>query len=71
MVYINFGSNVQSSDLPIEKRNAFLNVFRRLNQTVIWKWEDSTLENKPDNVVIRQWLPQRDILGMLIVILYN
>ncbi|XP_026761867.2 UDP-glycosyltransferase UGT5-like [Galleria mellonella] len=63
VVYVNFGSNVRSSELPIDKKNAFLNVFRRLKQTVIWKWEEDSLENKPDNLFIRKWLPQKEILS--------
>ncbi|KAJ8722031.1 hypothetical protein PYW08_004433 [Mythimna loreyi] len=63
VVYVNFGSNVQSSELPIEKRNAFVNVFKGLNHTVLWKWEAETLNQKPDNVVVRKWLPQKEILS--------
>ncbi|XP_041979328.1 UDP-glycosyltransferase UGT5-like [Aricia agestis] len=62
-IYVNFGSNVKSSELPIEKKNTFLKIFKNLKQTVLWKWEDDNLENKPENVVIRKWLPQKDILA--------
>lgn len=70
VVYVNFGTNVQSSELPMEKKNAFLNVFRKLKEVVIWKWEESNLENKPDNVIIRKWLPQKEIFGMSSIVLY-
>ncbi|KAJ0176676.1 hypothetical protein K1T71_007855 [Dendrolimus kikuchii] len=63
VVYVNFGSNVRSSELPEDKKNAFVNVFRKLNQTVIWKWEDDNLGYKPANLVIRKWLPQKEILS--------
>ncbi|VVD02541.1 unnamed protein product [Leptidea sinapis] len=63
VVYVNFGSNVRSSELPDEKKQAFLNVFRRLRQTVIWKWEDDELKGKSDNIITRQWFPQKDILN--------
>lgn len=63
VVYMNFGSNVRSSELPVDKKNAFLNVFRRLNQTVLWKWEDENLENKPKNLVTSNWFPQKEIFG--------
>ncbi|CAB3221864.1 unnamed protein product [Arctia plantaginis] len=62
-IYMNFGSNVRSSELPGDKRNAILNVFRKLNQVVLWKWEEDNLENKPDNLIIRKWLPQKEILS--------
>lgn len=62
VVYVNFGSNVRSSELPIEKRDALINVFKRLNQTVLWKWEAENLDQKPENVVVRKWFPQQEIL---------
>ncbi|CAK1556339.1 unnamed protein product [Leptosia nina] len=63
VVYINFGSNVRSAELPVEKRDAFLKVFRKLKQTVLWKWEDESLKEKPHNVITRSWLPQKEILA--------
>lgn len=62
VVYVNFGSNVRSSELPEEKTNAFVNVFRKLKQTVLWKWEDDRFWAKPNNLIIRKWLPQKEIL---------
>lgn len=49
--------------MPKEKSKIFLNVFRKLKQRVLWKWEDDNMEDKPDNVMIGKWLPQNDILG--------
>ncbi|GBP64736.1 UDP-glucuronosyltransferase 2B31 [Eumeta japonica] len=63
VVYVNFGSNVKSSELPAEKKDAFINVFKKLKQIVLWKWEEPLLENKPENVIIRAWMPQKEILA--------
>lgn len=63
VIYMSFGSNVHSSELPLDKKNAFLNVFRKLEYTVLWKWEDENLKSKPHNLIIRKWLPQKEILG--------
>ncbi|PZC79478.1 hypothetical protein B5X24_HaOG200298 [Helicoverpa armigera] len=63
VVYMNFGSNVRSSELPEDKKKAILNVFRRLKQTVLWKWEEDILENKPENLVVQKWMPQKEILS--------
>lgn len=68
---MSFGSNVHSSELPLDKKNAFLNVFRRLKYTVLWKWEEEKLEGKPDNLILRKWLPQKEILGKFFLILYE
>nr|ACZ97420.2 UGT39A1 [Zygaena filipendulae] len=63
VVYLSFGSNVQSSDLAKDKLDAFLKVFGELKQTVLMKWEDTELANAPKNVLLRQWLPQKEILA--------
>ncbi|CAK1556338.1 unnamed protein product [Leptosia nina] len=63
VLYINFGTNVKSSELPPEKKNAFLNVFNRLNITVLWKFEDDINTKMIPNVVVRKWFPQRKILA--------
>lgn len=69
VVYVNFGSNVKSSELPIEKKNAFLKIFSELNQTVLWKWEDDNYENKSKNVFVRKWFPQKDVLCEFLILI--
>jgi glucuronosyltransferase len=47
-----------------DKREAFLSVFSKLKQKILWKWETTeTMEGLPDNVKLSKWLPQQDILG--------
>lgn len=62
-MYVSFGSNVQSKDLTEAKKNAIINVFKRLKQTVLWKWEEDELDGKPKNVITRKWFPQKEILS--------
>lgn len=62
-VLFSMGSIVQAVDWPIEKREALIKVFAKLNMKVLWKYENATLPNKPDNVMISPWIPQRDILA--------
>ncbi|XP_049943020.1 UDP-glycosyltransferase UGT5-like isoform X2 [Schistocerca serialis cubense] len=62
-VYFSMGSNVKSRDWPEEKRQAFLRVFSRLEQRVLWKWEADSLPGQPPNVKTGKWLPQSDILA--------
>lgn len=40
-----------------------LNVFKKLKQKVLWKWETEHMEGKSDNVRLSKWLPQQDILA--------
>ncbi|GAB0093835.1 UDP-glucuronosyltransferase [Sergentomyia squamirostris] len=63
VIYFSMGSTLQSSDLPAEKRTALLRTFSKLPMKVMWKWEDDSLPGKPDNVLIRKWFPQNDILA--------
>jgi hypothetical protein len=63
VVYFSMGSNLQSSEMPEEKKQAFLETFSKLKQRVLWKWETDSLPGQPSNVKLGKWLPQSDILG--------
>ncbi len=62
VIYVSFGSVVKASEMSQGKLQIYLNVFRKLKQKVIWKWEES-MPNQPENVKLSKWLPQQDILG--------
>ncbi|CAH1160295.1 unnamed protein product [Phaedon cochleariae] len=61
VIYMSMGSTLRGNSFPSDKRNAFLKVFSRIQQRVIWKWE-TNLTNKPVNVETFSWTPQREIL---------
>lgn len=63
VIYFSLGSTLESKLMPKEKLKVFLKVFSQLKETVLWKYEDEEMAGKPSNVIIRKWLPQRDILG--------
>lgn len=63
VILISWGSQLKTSSLSSTKRDGLLRALARLKQQIIWKWENDTLPNKPDNVHIMKWLPQRDILA--------
>ncbi|XP_034236904.1 2-hydroxyacylsphingosine 1-beta-galactosyltransferase-like [Thrips palmi] len=63
-VLMSFGTNVKSSKLRKDRRDAMLRAFGRLKQRVLWKYEtDDILDKLPPNVKVAKWLPQNDILG--------
>lgn len=62
LVFVSFGSNLQSADLPESKLKVLIHSFERLQERVLWKFE-SALPNLPKNVMIKKWLPQDDILA--------
>lgn len=61
---------MRSAQMPREKIATFLEVFGRLKQTVLWKFEDESLDNVPSNLFVRKWMPQSDILAHKNVILF-
>lgn len=42
--------------------NAFKDALGQVPQRVLWKYEGE-MEDKPKNVMTKEWFPQRDILG--------
>ncbi|CAL8104470.1 unnamed protein product [Orchesella dallaii] len=62
-IFFSLGSIVKAKNMPEEHRKIFLNVFSRLKQRVIWKWETETMPDLPPNVKLSKWLPQQDVLG--------
>lgn len=40
-----------------------MKVFAKLPQRILWKYENDTLPDKPNNVMINKWMPQYDVLG--------
>lgn len=62
VLVISFGSILRASTLPAAKREALLSALKRIPLKVIWKWEDENAKDMPKNVIVRKWLPQRDVL---------
>lgn len=69
IVFFSLGSFLQSSAMPQEKIQIFLDGFAKLKQRVIWKFEDETIKTPP-NVLVKKWLPQSDILAHKNVVLF-
>ncbi|XP_031633897.1 UDP-glucuronosyltransferase 2B16-like [Contarinia nasturtii] len=70
VIYFSLGTVVQSSKLPKEKLQVFLDSFKNLKQRVLWKFEDESLTGVPPNVMIKKWMPQNDILAHPNVVLF-
>lgn len=62
VIIISWGSIVKSSSMSDEKRTAIARALEKFNQTIVWKWETDMFADKPKNVFLEKWLPQRDIL---------
>lgn len=69
-IYVSMGSSVKASNMPEELRLLFLSVFRSLPYQILWKWESVGITqtfNLPENVLLRHWFPQQDLLGNILV----
>eukprot|EP00091_Calanus_sinicus_P008624 TRINITY_DN20763_c0_g1_i1.p1 TRINITY_DN20763_c0_g1~~TRINITY_DN20763_c0_g1_i1.p1 ORF type:complete len:146 (-),score=48.68 TRINITY_DN20763_c0_g1_i1:130-567(-) len=49
--------------VPKDKKEALLKAFGKLKEKVLMKWESDHLEGKPDNMMVKSFLPQQDLLG--------
>ncbi len=63
-ILFTLGSMTPGSSMPKKALQAFMNVFAKLPQTIIWKWENEAPENLPKNILLSKWLPQQDLLGI-------
>ncbi|XP_063706098.1 UDP-glycosyltransferase UGT5-like [Culicoides brevitarsis] len=63
VIYLSFGSNVKSAQLRPQVRQVLIETIKKLKYNVIWKFENETLADKPDNCKIQKWLPQQDLLA--------
>ncbi len=60
------GSLTKRNSMPAEMKSAFKEAFAQIPQRVVWKFEEP-IEDISDNVLVVEWLPQRDVLGNFIV----
>uniref|UniRef100_A0A8D8Q714 UDP-glucuronosyltransferase 2B11 n=1 Tax=Cacopsylla melanoneura TaxID=428564 RepID=A0A8D8Q714_9HEMI len=65
VIYFSLGSNMKGTSMGDFRRRAFLKAFARLPQyRVLWKWEsEDVMEGQPENVLLKKWMPQQDVLA--------
>nr|QPA18389.1 UDP-gluconosyltransferase [Trialeurodes vaporariorum] len=62
VVYFSLGSMIRAATLSEQKKNAFTFAFSQLKERVLWKFEEESIATN-ENIMIRKWMPQRDILA--------
>ncbi|XP_055918163.1 UDP-glycosyltransferase UGT5-like isoform X2 [Eupeodes corollae] len=62
VIYISWGSMIRPETLSLDRREALLRALSQFEETILMKWSNETLLNRPKNVYLRQWMPQREIL---------
>lgn len=63
MIYFSFGSVINMADLPKHVIRIFIESFKKVQQVVLWKWENGTIDDLPKNVYIAKWFPQQYVLS--------
>lgn len=68
-IIFSFGSAMEIKNMPVGKLRIFANVFKKLKQRVLMKYEDPLVPALPPNVMTLKWLPQSDLLAHKNVVL--
>lgn len=68
VIILTFGSLVAMNSLPEYVLHALIMSFNQLPQTIIWKYENDCMINKPKNVFIYKWIPQRELLRKFVFV---
>lgn len=66
VIYISFGTNVNTKYLTEKFFSIFLHTFKQLNYDILWKLSTNhsqIFKNKPENIHISNWFPQADLLA--------
>ena len=53
-----------AKDIPKQVVKSLIDTFAKLQQRVIMRFDVNVLPYIPDNVLVSNWVPQNDILGM-------
>lgn len=62
VILFSLGSIARSTHMPRNYKDILTDVFGRLPQRVVWKYEGDDLQ-LPPNVMAKAWVPQQDLLG--------
>jgi glucuronosyltransferase len=60
-IVVSFGS--YTAKLPESVASKMIAAFRGINQTVFWRYTNTDDLDIPSNVIVRDWLPQNDLLA--------
>ncbi|UJZ89076.1 egt [Erannis ankeraria nucleopolyhedrovirus] len=63
VIYVSFGSTIDTKEMQSEFLNMILNTFEKLPYSIAWKYEGSLTNYKiPNNVLIQPWFDQYSLL---------
>lgn len=70
VIYFSMGSNLKPSKIPSQTKQAILKVLGSRKEKVLWKWDEESIPNQPENIKLSTWFPQQDILGKYLIRLF-
>uniref|UniRef100_A0A1B0CBS4 Udp-glucoronosyl and udp-glucosyl transferase n=1 Tax=Lutzomyia longipalpis TaxID=7200 RepID=A0A1B0CBS4_LUTLO len=70
VILFSLGSHIKSSHFDPGKVRAFVRVFGKMKQRILWKYEENDIKDLPSNVLLQKWIPQVDVLAHKNVILF-
>ncbi|CAG9134002.1 unnamed protein product [Plutella xylostella] len=62
-IFFSLGTIQESEQLTPSKLQTLADAFKELPYLVLWKIGNTTMFNKPDNVMAQAWFPQQEILA--------
>lgn len=62
VIYVSWGSIITSRGMPDAKKKEIVAAFKRLPQTILWKWEEDFDTSTAKNIHTRSWFPQVEVL---------
>lgn len=69
-IFFNYEIFVESDEMPPDSLKIFLDAFGQIKQRVLWNYNDEIIQKIPSNVMIRNSMPQIDILAHPNVVLF-
>ncbi|XP_013170603.1 PREDICTED: UDP-glucuronosyltransferase 2C1-like [Papilio xuthus] len=63
VIYFSLGTLHESEQLEPKILEVLADTFRELPFLVLWKLGNTTIINKPDNVIAQMWFPQQEVLA--------
>lgn len=63
VVYFSLGGNLNPSAMPVEKQQSIINALSKLQERVLWKWDDLNAKVDKNKFLVKKWFPQDDILA--------
>ena len=69
MILFSLGyTGFSAKDMPKQVVGALVDAFASLDQKVIMRFDQSVMPYVPNNVLVSNWIPQQDLLGMYLQI---